>query len=93
MRQLPREHPAKAPADQKDWTAVMDFVQPLTELVERIVPGAPIYAEAPRVHTPPRPGERPAQVHRGAIAGKESRENERRRPVLRAARADGTKPR
>ena len=41
----------------------------------------------PRIDPPARAGEGSADIHRGPVGGEETREDERRRPVLRASRA------
>jgi hypothetical protein len=69
MRELAGEHPAKAPPDQEHGPAVIDFVEPPPELLERIGPGAAIHAEVPRMDAPPGTREGTADVHRRTIAG------------------------
>ena len=64
---------------------------PPPKQLERVRFRSPVQPQLPRVGAPTRAGERPTDVHRGPIAGKETREDECRRPVLRASRAHRAK--
>src|SRR4051794_40466634 len=93
MRELTREHAAKAPPNQQYRPPVVNLVKPPAKQLQRVRFRADIGTQAPRMHSPARPSGRAADVHRRSIAGQETRKDERRRPVLRTSRADGTKPR
>src|SRR5205085_10868552 len=64
--------------------------QSLAEQVQGIGLGARVDPKQPRVDAPSEPAERTPQVHRRAVARQKPRNDEDRRPVLRAARLKGT---